>query len=124
MLYLFNKPRNEDLSRVPVWKGFYEDLFLNYPPRIILQALTNIIKPELKSRRNKESVAENLFEKFGNVFKFDYGQLDMLMSTKQDVLNRKERVQFKPYKHQMEILLQDNSGEFDFGHLGKQMSYC
>ena len=57
-LYLFSKPRNEELSLVPVWKRFYEDLF---PPRIILQALANIIKHELKTRRNKESIAENPF---------------------------------------------------------------
>jgi hypothetical protein len=118
-LYMFSKPRNEELSLVSVWKDFYQDLFLNYPPRIILQTLSNIIKSELKSRRNQEYVAEKLFEKFGKLFNFDYGKLDLLMSTKSDVLDKIDRIQFKSYKQQIEELLKNNRGEFDIDLLVK-----
>ena len=67
-LYLFSKPRSKELSFVEVWRKFYSNLFLNYPPSIILQNLANIIKPELKYRRNKEYVTETLFMKLSNQF--------------------------------------------------------
>ena len=106
-LYLFSKPRSKELSFVKVWREFYADLFFNYPPSIILQNLANIIKSELKSRRNKEYVAETLFMKLSNHFQFEYGKLDFLMSTKEDVKDRIKRKQFKPFTRMIKKALDD-----------------
>ena len=107
-LYLFSKPRSKELSFVEVWREFYSNLFMNYPPSIILQNLANIIKPELKSRRNKEYVAETLFMKLANHFEFEYGKLDFLMSTKEDVKNRIKRKQFEPFTEKIKNVLADH----------------
>ena len=119
-LYLFSKPRSKELSFVKVWKKFYADLFVNFPPSIILQNLANIIKPELKSRRNKESVAEILFSKLSNYFKFEYGKLDFLLSTKEDVLDRINRIQFQSLKQKIIKSLENNVQNYiDTGYLRK-----
>ena len=119
-LYLFSKPRSKELSFVEVWREFYANLFMNYPPSIILQNLANIIKPELKSRRNKEYVAETLFMKLASHFEFEYGKLDFLMSTKEDVKNRIKRKQFEPFAENIKNVLADHlQGDLGVDYLRK-----
>ena len=109
-LYLFSLPRNAELSLTKVWKIFYKNLFTNYPAETIVQTLTNFIKPELKSRRTKDSVAEKLFGVLDKLYGFEYGMLDVLMSTSEDIFKRKERIQFSDVANKMNTLLGNETG--------------
>ena len=106
-LYLFSLPRNAELSLIEVWKDFYRDLFENYDLSTILQTLSNLIKPELKSRRNQGSVAEKLFGQLDKLLGFEYGKLDILMSTRDDIIKRIDRIQLKNYVPMIEDLMNE-----------------
>ena len=119
-LYLFSLPRNKELSLVSVWESFYQDLFSS-SPRIIIQTLANIIKQELQSRRNKDSVAEEMFGRLDKMLGLgaEYGKLDILMSTKDDIFNRRDRFQFQSLPVDIETVLGSISDNLNLSKLGR-----
>ena len=82
-------------------------MFENYDLSTILQTLSNLIKPELKSRRNQGSVAEKLFGQLDKLLGFEYGKLDILMSTRDDIIKRIDRIQLKNYVPMIEDLMNE-----------------
>ena len=118
-LYLFSLPKNNELSLVTVWKRFYQDLLHKYPARTIMQTLANFIKSESKSRRNAESVAETLFGKLDQLLGFEYGKLDVLMSTKDDLSERLHRIQFDSIREDLVDLLDTYTDDFNISKQGR-----
>ena len=97
-LFLFSIPPSEEQTKVPVWQTFFKNLFKEQPERVIIQTLANLIKPELKSKRSELYVSEKLYGILSNFTQFQYGKLDVLMSTKSELQKRQGRVQFETFE--------------------------
>ena len=109
-LFLFSCPPNQEISKVPIWQEFFRGLFnSSIPTRIITQTIANLIKPELRSKKETILVAETLFQRLSRGLNFKYGLLDMLLSTKQDISNREDRVQIKQINKDLKKSMMENN---------------
>ena len=101
-IFLLNCPDLEMIS----WNKFYEDLFMNFPARFILQTVMDIYGLHT-GEELKRNIHENLLEKLDELFNFDYHKLDMVFDTSSDLKRKLENGKVKRYKNKIRNCLFD-----------------
>ena len=101
LLYLIYCPDENTIEL----QTFWADLFQNYPERVIIQVLANIIKKNPKYKLITSRDLDNLYEHINKVFNLEMGKIEAALSDKSGLLEVLDHVQLANIKDEVKRCL-------------------